>query len=85
MRALPVGLENLHIFDEEEVDQVQKALNTSANYVDKSVAWRKGEMEFEAWMRMLDSQVILIHSWMSSRNPYSGLKSASPSSGLRGF
>ena len=45
---------------------MQKALNTNANYADKSVAWRKGEMEFEAWMRMLDSQVIHSLSWMSS-------------------
>ena len=54
---MPIGLDNLHTYDEEAVEQVQKTLNTSANYMDKSVKWRKGEMEFEAWMRMLDSQV----------------------------
>ena len=65
MNAIPVGLENLHIYDEEEVEQVQKTLNTNANYMDKSVKWRKGEMEFEALMRMLDSQVNYVMSLMN--------------------
>ena len=65
MNAIPVGLENLHIYDEEEVEQVQKTLNTNANYMDKSVKWRKGEMEFEALMRMLDSQVSYVMSLMN--------------------
>ncbi|XP_065071501.1 alpha-adducin-like [Rhopilema esculentum] len=55
VRAIPVGLDNLHIYDEEIVDQVQKTIDTNANYQDKSVKWRKGEMEFEALMRKLDS------------------------------
>ena len=64
MNAIPIGLDNLHIYDEEEVEQVQKTLNTNANLMDKSVKWRKGEMEFEAFMRMLDSQVNCIISFM---------------------
>ena len=57
VRAITVGIDNLHIYDEEFVEQVQKTINTNANYMDKSVKWRKGELEFEGLMRMLDAQV----------------------------
>ena len=63
VRAVTVGLDNLHIYDEEFVEQVQKTLNTNANYMDKSVKWRKGELEFEALMRMLDAQVRFCYCW----------------------
>lgn len=56
---MPVGLENLYIYDEEIVEQVQKTLNTGSNYLDKAVKWKRGEMEFEALMRMLDAQVMI--------------------------
>ena len=61
VRAITVGIDNLHIYDDEFVEQVQKTINTSANYMDKSVKWRKGELEFEALMRMLDAQVRYSH------------------------
>ena len=31
--------------------------------MDKSVKWRKGELEFEALMRMLDAQVRFCYCW----------------------
>ncbi len=58
---MSVGLENLIIFDEEIVDKVQNDLkDAGANLMDKRLKWRRGEMEFEALMRLLDSQVRII-------------------------
>ena len=54
---MPVGLDNLHEFDEEIVDQVQKDIKEAGNHMDKTIKWRLGEMEFESFMRMLDSKV----------------------------
>eukprot|EP00794_Sanderia_malayensis_P005653 gene5653-6349_t len=55
--AMPIGLENLVIYDEEILDQMQSLLeDATVNMKESKINWKRGELEFEAWMRMLDAQ-----------------------------
>ena len=54
---MAVGIDNLHIIDEEIADKVKSQADEEKNQSDCKIKWKKGEMIFEALMRMLDSQV----------------------------
>lgn len=44
--------------DEFAIQQVVETANTGGGGVDSGkLKWKRGEMEFEAWMRLLDSMV----------------------------
>lgn len=58
MKAVSAGIDNLIKCDDFAKEQVKETAKVGGGGVDSStIKWKKGEMEFEAWMRLLDSMV----------------------------
>ena len=58
MKALAAGIDNLIKCEDFVKEQVQETVKLGGGGVDSSeIKWKVGEMEFEAWMRLLDSMV----------------------------
>ncbi|KAK2572413.1 Gamma-adducin [Acropora cervicornis] len=56
VKAIGAGIDNLVKCDELAIQQVVETANTGGGGVDSGkLKWKRGEMEFEAWMRLLDS------------------------------
>lgn len=55
--ALPVGVENIAIPSEEARARMRQALTASPSSDDGRRQWKRGELEYEALMRQLDSAV----------------------------
>lgn len=56
VKAIGAGIDNLVKCDESAIEQVVETANTGGGGVDSGkLKWKRGEMEFEAWMRLLDS------------------------------
>ena len=55
---MAAGIDNLIKCDDFAKEQVQETIKAGGGGVDSSeIKWRVGELEFEAWMRLLDSMV----------------------------
>ena len=58
--AVSAGVDNLVICEESAREQVKEVVKTGGGGVaSDQMKWKVGEMEFEAWMRLLDSMVRL--------------------------
>ena len=58
VKAVAAGIDNLIKCDDFAKEQVQETTKAGGGGVDSSyIKWRVGELEFEAWMRLLDSMV----------------------------
>lgn len=56
VKAVAAGIDNLIKCDDFAKEQVQETTKACGGGVDSSgIKWRVGELEFEAWMRLLDS------------------------------
>lgn len=56
VKAIGAGVDNLIKCDDFAREQVNETVQEGGGGVDSSeIKWKKGEMEFEAWMRLLDS------------------------------
>ena len=66
---MAAGIDNLIKCDDFAKEQVQETIKSGGGGVDSSdIKWRVGELEFEAWMRLLDSMVRQRESKTQFRN-----------------
>ena len=58
VKAVAAGIDNLIKCEDFAAEQVRETVKVGGGGVDSSqIKWKVGEMEFEAWMRLLDSMV----------------------------
>lgn len=58
MKAVGAGVDNLIKCEDFAREQVNETVQEGGGGVNSGeMKWKRGEMEFEAWMRLLDSMV----------------------------
>ena len=67
MKTLPAGVENLHIPSDEDRKRMYEIANATGSGGDSAEGkrkWRRGEIEFEAFMRHLDNAVSAVRLFL---------------------